>query len=197
MDNDPQTSAIALVFLGSVVALVGLMLVRSVKMLWQRAKLEHKYLTMPRLVEYSALYACKDLHDWQEVLLALRGIEAGRYRICAKCGVICNNEQLMLSKEAIAQMKETSEATAIKQAEEDAIADRVDSLADAYIEQYIKKNFTEEINDARMIGKLHELARYAFVAQTQAQDKIVAEMLGQTELEDRYASWSGKTKGNA
>jgi hypothetical protein len=103
----------------------------------------------------------------------------------------------MVSDEVLKQIKEDLEITAQRQAASDALMAQINETADAYVDQYIRREFSEEINDVHFGNKLKELVAYAFVAQAAAKDKITAENESRTNLDSRYSGWSSKVKGNA
>jgi len=157
-------------------------------------KNEKIYKTLPRLVKFSEERACKGPHSWEYVTLAMRGLEPGKYQVCNKCGKIMGYDDKMLSEEGVAQLKEAAEIRERIEKEQKEYQDRVNALADSYIDRYISNTFDKkEVS----LDKLKALVQYAFVAQAQASEKVEAEYAAQEDLDQRYEDWQNNIKGNA
>lgn len=194
---DPQSVVFGAIMLGALTTLCIYFFVRSAQMLWARIKYKQSYLNGPHLIEYSGLRACEGPHSWEEVTLAVRGIEPGSYRVCNKCGQIQGRDDVMLNEIGVQQMNEAAEIRGqIAQAKKE-YTDRVNGMADNFILSYIRREFPEVEQDLELGDRLFDLAKFSFDAQNAAIDKVNAEVEAQKDLDERYKDWADKIKGNA
>ena len=102
-----------------------------------------------------------------------------------------------MSPNIVAQVNEKLRAEEHRLKVEEVIAARISRLREDYVERYIRKNFSHEINDSEYAQKLLNLAKYSIEAMTAATEKVAAEIEVQTELNAKYDGWTNKTGGNA
>lgn len=92
---------------------------------------------------------------------------------------------------------EIAKDQADQRAKEDALISRINEVADGYVDNYIRRQFPEEVNDIEFADKLKRLVAYAFEAQISAKDKIFAEESAQEDLNEMYNNWPARTRGRA
>lgn len=189
----------ALIFagMGFVLAVCSGLWIRQFIAVWNHAKFEYDYMKHPRLLEFSENRLCVEIHKWQETTLVLRGLPVGKYQVCTACGCISGNSEVMCSDAVLAQMRQALEIAQKKIELETQVQARINEVADGYIDAYIRRNFTSEVNDVHFAERLKKLAEYAFNAQASARDKVADEISAQTKLDASYKSWPSQFKGNA
>ena len=174
----------------------GWMAVQVSQAIYRKVKLEYEYMKHPRLVPCDPLAKCEDRCDRRNVALALRGLPYGMYLTCIKCGTISGNDQLMVSKEVLEHMREALKLNEAKEAAAAELQKRINDVADAVVDRYIAVRSWDNMGSNTELH-LKNLVKYAFAAQAEARDKVLAEQNAQTELDRRYAGWDTKVKGRA
>lgn len=194
-----QNEAVTFVGLGFCLAFFGYFTILQARDWYARVLLEYEYMKHPRLVEYSERQVCPqgEPHKWRDVTLALRGLPVGKYKVCTTCASICGNSQFMVSNQVLDQIEEASKLLDQKAALELEIQNRIADLACAYVDQYIKRNFVQEVNDVHLADKLRALSKYTISALADASEKVASELTAQSDLEAKYKDWPSKIKGNA
>lgn len=192
-----QNEAAVFVLLGMSLMFFSSLAAKQLFAFYDKVKLEYAYMKHPRLIEYSMLRACEDPHKWREVVLALRGLPVGKYTICTECGSIIGQDAFMCSDQVLQQVKEGVELMDKKAELQRQVNDRIEGLRSAYVDHYIKRNFSQEVNDIHLAEKLRALGRYSVTALADATEKVASELTAQTDLDKRYEAWPSKLKGNA
>jgi len=192
-----QNEALIFACFGFLIGILWVGFVISAKWIWQYLKFEYEYMKHPRLVPHVEELICKDVHAWSAVTLALRGLEAGEYRVCQKCGCISGNSSVMLSNEALAQVNQGLALLQQRKQLEQLVQERIATLTDIYVTQFISREFVSESRDATFVTKLNQFADFVLEAQVTAAEKVASELEAQKDLDARYAGWPDKIKGNA
>lgn len=191
-----QNEVITFGVMGAMLMLCIILFIRSAVLLWRKMKMEYQYLKHPRIVPYDGSKVCAHSHNWVDVMLALRGIEPGTYRICVACGVISGNLNVMVSDEVLEQTNENLALLEQKREFEKQVNERINDLTEGYVRQYVIKEFSDEFKDPKFVERLLNFSDFTLQAKEDAIQKVAAELEAQKDLDQRYAEWP-KPKGNA
>lgn len=195
--NLNQQEAILFVLMGVSLAFFGALSGKVLATFITRAREEYAQLRNPSLIPSDVANECLDVHGWQDVKLALKGLPLGVYKICTKCGKISGNDSFMLSAALLAKVNEGTKLLNKQLEEEARILERIENLARGYVHHYAKRLFPKEMADEDFAAKLLEFGEYAMDALNKADQKIADEIDAQTDLNDQYHDWPSKVKGEA
>lgn len=164
------------IFVTGIVAVYSYQFLGKVLRSWKRKRKDQAiYHTLPRAVPLDRNKLCED-HEWVQAVVAFRGLPAGEYDICKKCGAINGEKKLMFSSEAIEQVNEALHNQKVLQEANKKVEVQIQNETDKYLHDYVIKNFEQEINDPKMLKKLNNFVEYALSTRERVTRKVKKEL---------------------
>lgn len=164
------------IFVTGIVAVYSYQFLGKVLRSWKRKRKDQAiYNTLPRAVPLDRNKLCED-HEWVQAVVAFRGLPAGEYDICKKCGAINGEKKLMFSSEAIEQVNEALHNQKVLQEANKKVEVQIQNETDKYLHDYVIKNFEQEINDPKMLKKLNNFVEYALSTRERVTRKVKKEL---------------------
>lgn len=135
-------------------------------------------------------------HSWEDITLAVRHVEPGKYLVCKECGVISGTEY-MLNKAGVKQLNQSIEIKRLFDEETKKynakVAEGVKVIRDRWVNANLLNLCTIE-DPKKMRANLEAFSKIMVSATGEVKDKIASETRAQDELSERYKNWGSSSE---